>query len=840
MMKHGVVQMLIRKRVSRVFCAIVMTMLCIAAGYADAFAAIGFKGTATDLAGTAKANIQVSVTQFPNCYVLTDASGNYTYDDSSTLYTNDGGSCSALAAGTYYVMFTNPAAPAGENAQIYYKNKLTSQAASADPVAVVAGVVTSGIDAKFGTWGTISGKVIDNATSAVISGVQVNVCDQNGAVLSNIPSVVTDANGNFIAGLVPAGTYKLKFSGANYLDQTSAWTVTAGAGTGINTLAPNTLLVRSQITGKVTNLTGTGIAGIWVYLLTSDKSGNFYDNFTGVQTLADGTYKIGGIAAGQCVVQFDDANKVYSDSTHKHYYNNQTSLGAADIITVATNSTTSGINAALASNVKPAITGFSAPATSSSTTLTGITLTASGSNGVTGYLITESSTAPLYTASGWSATAPTSYTASNSGVITLYPWAKDSTNLVSAVYGSPQTVTITLPSNGICGSANGGSFSVAPTTNLCSTGTASSVTGTGPWSWTCAGTNGGTTASCSASVLVVDTTPPALTVSTLLDGATTNNPVLNVSGIVSDVGGLKSLTVKGQTVDPALITASGFFSKAVVLNSGANTVAIVATDNANNVTTITRTITYSSSAPLLTVDTPADVSTTNQAAITVSGTVDATATNVTVTVRNAVDATTSTTSAAPGSGTYSFSNIPLTAGGNTVDIVATTPSGTSTAKRTVIYNSSQPSLAVTAGVTNPAQTITQDFTTTKVNITLNGTVSSDVTGVSISVSGPYITTQTYTPAIAGNAFTQTIALSSVQTYTIAVTATGTGTAAILRNIVFRPGDCNGDGKVTLGEARTAINQYFSPSSPPQCIDLDENGSVSLGEARKAINSYFGL
>lgn len=828
MMRHGVVQMLIRKRVSRVLCGIVMTMFCIAVGYAGAFAAIGFKGTATDLAGTAKANIQVSVTQSPNCYVVTDASGNYTYDDSSTIYANEGASCSALPAGTYYVMFTNPAAPAGENAQIYYKNKLTSQSASADPVAVVAGAVTSGIDAKFGTWGTISGQVIDNATSSPLAGIQVNVCDQNGAVLSSIPSVVTNASGKYIAGLVPAGTYKLKFSGANYLDQTSTWTVTAGAG--IDNLSQNALLVRSQITGKVTNLSGTGIAGIWVYLLTSDKSGNFYGSFTGVQTQADGTYKISGIDAGQCVVQFDDSNKVYSDSTHKHYYNNQTSLSSADIITVATNSTTSGIDAALASNVKPAITAFSVPATSSSTTLTGITLTASGSNGVTGYLITESSTVPLYTASGWSATAPTSYTASNSGIITLYPWAKDSTNLVSAVYGSPQTVTITLPANGTCGSANGGSFSVAPTANLCSAGTASSVTGTGPWSWTCAGTNGGTTASCSASVLVVDTTPPALTVSTLLDGASTNNPVLNVSGIVSDVGGLKSLTVKGQTVDPALITAGGFFSKAVVLNSGANTVAIVATDNANNVTTITRTITYSSSAPLLTVDTPADVSTTNQSTITVSGTVDATATSVTV---NGVAATL-------GSGTYSASNIPLTAGGNTVDIVATTPSGTSTAKRTVIYNSSLPSLAVTAGVTNPAQTITQDFTTTKVNITLNGTVSSDVTGVSISVSGPHITTQSYTPAVAGNAFTQTIALSSVQTYAIAITATGTGTAAILRNIVFRPGDCNGDGKVTLGEARTAINQYFSPASPAQCIDLDENGAVSLGEARKAINSYFGL
>jgi hypothetical protein len=38
----------------------------------------------------------------------------------------------------------------------------------------------------------------------------------------------------------------------------------------------------------------------------------------------------------------------------------------------------------------------------------------------------------------------------------------------------------------------------APTSNLCSEGKASKVTGTGPWDWTCAGSDGGTTASCSA------------------------------------------------------------------------------------------------------------------------------------------------------------------------------------------------------------------------------------------------------------------------------------------------------------------------------------------------------
>jgi hypothetical protein len=55
----------------------------------------------------------------------------------------------------------------------------------------------------------------------------------------------------------------------------------------------------------------------------------------------------------------------------------------------------------------------------------------------------------------------------------------------------------TSPTNGACGSSNGATVSAKPTANLCSTGTASAVSGSGPWSWTCAGSNGGSTASCS-------------------------------------------------------------------------------------------------------------------------------------------------------------------------------------------------------------------------------------------------------------------------------------------------------------------------------------------------------
>ncbi len=60
--------------------------------------------------------------------------------------------------------------------------------------------------------------------------------------------------------------------------------------------------------------------------------------------------------------------------------------------------------------------------------------------------------------------------------------------------GSPQPV----PVNGACSSSNGVAVSSPPVSNLCGAGTASPISGSGPWTWSCAGANGGTTASCSA------------------------------------------------------------------------------------------------------------------------------------------------------------------------------------------------------------------------------------------------------------------------------------------------------------------------------------------------------
>ena len=52
--------------------------------------------------------------------------------------------------------------------------------------------------------------------------------------------------------------------------------------------------------------------------------------------------------------------------------------------------------------------------------------------------------------------------------------------------------------NGVCGSSNTATLPSIPSTNLCSSGTPSAVSGGSSWTWRCLGSNGGASADCSA------------------------------------------------------------------------------------------------------------------------------------------------------------------------------------------------------------------------------------------------------------------------------------------------------------------------------------------------------
>ena len=55
-----------------------------------------------------------------------------------------------------------------------------------------------------------------------------------------------------------------------------------------------------------------------------------------------------------------------------------------------------------------------------------------------------------------------------------------------------------------------------------------------------------------------------------------------------------------------------------------------------------------------------------------------------------------------------------------------------------------------------------------------------------------------------------------------------------------PGDCDGDGRVSIGEVQKAINMFLGTQAPTCGVDCDGNGQVSIGEVQKVINAFLGL
>ncbi|MFA6252597.1 MAG: hypothetical protein WCX74_04325 [Candidatus Paceibacterota bacterium] len=108
--------------------------------------------------------------------------------------------------------------------------------------------------------------------------------------------------------------------------------------------------------------------------------------------------------------------------------------------------------------------------------------------------LSSSDTTLCYTCNGTQQFSSANFTATSNG------WTWTCNGYSNYIY-TPVNCSANKIINGTCGSSNGSNFSSAPTTNLCSAGTASSVSGTGPWTWTCSGINGGTTANCSANLI---------------------------------------------------------------------------------------------------------------------------------------------------------------------------------------------------------------------------------------------------------------------------------------------------------------------------------------------------
>ena len=271
-------------------------------------------------------------------------------------------------------------------------------------------------------------------------------------------------------------------------------------------------------------------------------------------------------------------------------------------------------------------------------------------------------------------------------------------------------------------------------------------------------------ASSSSMTFTIDTTPPVLALSTLSDGAFTNNEILNIAGTVTDSTGVMGTTVNDTSVQ---VSGDGSFSHALLLKCGVNVITVAATDSAGNVATATRTVTLDQTAPVLAVTTPADNSKTAKKIIEVSGTVDKTSV-VTVQVKEMVQ------SAVMNGGAFT-ATVYLEPGYNTIVITATDLAGNqSSLKRTVVFDDQVPSLAVI--------TPSQDIRTNQSSMIIKGTVSDPLTAVGVAISKD---NETYTPPVDGT-FEQAMKFTEEKTYRIVVTATNeVGTSAsVQRNVIY--------------------------------------------------------
>lgn len=274
---------------------------------------------------------------------------------------------------------------------------------------------------------------------------------------------------------------------------------------------------------------------------------------------------------------------------------------------------------------------------------------------------------------------------------------------------------------------------------------------------------------------------PALVVSTLADGSATNVTPLNLTGAVSDPGGIASLTINGATV---AVAPDGSYSYALPFAAAGDlTVSVAAANKGGGLTTDSRKITFAPTLPRLTVSAPADNSWTKETTLTVTGSVsDAGLVKLTNLTNNA-------TTQAARSGDSFTGFLPLVNGLNTVEGSLVDGSGKKlgTVKRSVVCAPDAPALAI--------EDPPEDIVTTYANYLLRG-AEFDYANVSLSLAVDGVSLAA--PTVENGRFQKTLPLASAKSHLIAVTATnGAGVSATaLRNIIRH--------EVTLADAMRAL------------------------------------
>lgn len=284
-----------------------------------------------------------------------------------------------------------------------------------------------------------------------------------------------------------------------------------------------------------------------------------------------------------------------------------------------------------------------------------------------------------------------------------------------------------------------------------------------------------------ALTVAAEGTPPELSLSTLSSGGFTSDPVMNLMGRAFDASGIASLTVQGidRTADASL------FSSAVVLSEGANSVSVAARDRSGNLTTHTFSITLDPLAPQLEVTAPADNSVTDDASVSVTGTVP-TGSLVAMTVNGEGAQLLTVTD-----GSFSTTAV-LMPGVNTLEFTAEKGGRSTRVKRSVTSAANGPSVAVTWPP--------QDMRTEAASVVLRGSCGAAADGgLTLAVNG------TTSPLeLSAGLFERELPLRPGENRVTVEARSATGEVSVAQRNLVRveriAGDLNGDGRVDLVDA----------------------------------------
>ena len=239
----------------------------------------------------------------------------------------------------------------------YYDN--AADITSAAPVTIQAGLTTSGINFSLGLGastptGSISGKVTNSVTGLPLAGVAVWArTTQNGG-----NSTLTDSSGSYTINNLTTGTYKVEVNQTGYTieyyNNAHSWeaanlvTVQANqTASGIDFALEPVVVSTGGISGKVTDSAGQSLAGVTVWVRTTQNSG------VSAQTDSSGSYVINNLTAGAYKVEVNQTGYTIE------YYNDTHTWDTANSVTVQAAQTTTAIDFSLepAANTTGSISG---------------------------------------------------------------------------------------------------------------------------------------------------------------------------------------------------------------------------------------------------------------------------------------------------------------------------------------------------------------------------------------------------------------------------------------------------------------------------------------------------